>query len=217
MDPETAVKSRRELLHKADHWFGAHIPFPGKIRIKRGTHSETGNTQFTFESNSISSQTLRCPVCFQTDSIRRILYGKPGRDTMEAMKRGEIISGGCIKAPETHGCLFCLQELAPLLRKIGKSLQDAPDLHLKPEPAWREYSQGKIRIKIQCGWKCGDITLLIMPDAMRFKPNQGMIHLRIPLRKNSPLTLYITAPKEKIQSVHRALMQASPPIRDKEI
>ena len=35
MDPETAVKSRRELLEKTDCWYGAHLPFPGIRRIAR--------------------------------------------------------------------------------------------------------------------------------------------------------------------------------------
>ena len=35
MEPETAVKSRCELLDKAVYWYGAHLPFPGIIRITR--------------------------------------------------------------------------------------------------------------------------------------------------------------------------------------
>ncbi|MBQ9336634.1 MAG: MBL fold metallo-hydrolase [Lentisphaeria bacterium] len=35
MAPETAVKSRCELLDKAVFWYGAHLPFPGIIRIVR--------------------------------------------------------------------------------------------------------------------------------------------------------------------------------------
>lgn len=48
MDPETAVKSRRELLLNADHWFGAHIPFPGGIRIIR-KQWPSGESSFTFQ------------------------------------------------------------------------------------------------------------------------------------------------------------------------
>ena len=33
-DPETAVKSRRELLERAPVWHGAHLPFPGIVRVK---------------------------------------------------------------------------------------------------------------------------------------------------------------------------------------
>ena len=36
MTPETAVKSRREMLEKAEFWYGAHLPFPGIIRIENG-------------------------------------------------------------------------------------------------------------------------------------------------------------------------------------
>jgi len=217
MDPETALKSRRELLLHADCWFGAHIAFPGKIRIKRSGNPESSGVRFGFEPGKIFFRMLRCPVCFQADFIRRIVYGKPGADFKDAIERGEVIPGGCIKAPETHDCLFCYRELVPWLREIGKILRNVPELKLNPEPAWREYSQGRIRMKVQCGWKCGNITLLIMPDSMRFKPDQGLAHLRIPLRKNGPLALYITAPKEQIQTVHHALMKAFPAVQDKGI
>ena len=215
MEPETAVKSRRELLLHADCWFGAHIAFPGKIRIKRSGNPESSEIRFGFEPGKISFQRLRCPVCFQSDFIRRIVYGEVDSNLKDALERGEVISGGCRKAPETHDCLFCRRELVPLLRKIGEVLRKIPELKLYPEPAWREYSQGKVRMKVQCGWKCGNISVLIMPDSMRFKPNQGLAHLRIPLRKNSPLALYITAPKEQIQTVHHALMKAFPPVQNK--
>ena len=33
-EPETAVKSRRELLKNAPVWHGAHLPFPGIVRVK---------------------------------------------------------------------------------------------------------------------------------------------------------------------------------------
>ncbi len=44
MDPATAVKSRRELLEKADLWYGAHIPAPGIVRITtdRGIKKKPG-------------------------------------------------------------------------------------------------------------------------------------------------------------------------------
>ena len=32
-EPETAVKSRRELLENAPVWHGAHLPFPGVVRV----------------------------------------------------------------------------------------------------------------------------------------------------------------------------------------
>ena len=32
-EPETAVKSRRELLQNAPVWHGAHLPFPGVVRV----------------------------------------------------------------------------------------------------------------------------------------------------------------------------------------
>ena len=32
-EPETAVKSRREMLKNAPFWYGAHLPFPGIVRI----------------------------------------------------------------------------------------------------------------------------------------------------------------------------------------
>lgn len=35
MSPTAAAKFRRDLLTIADHWFGAHIMFPGVIRIER--------------------------------------------------------------------------------------------------------------------------------------------------------------------------------------
>lgn len=35
-DPATAVRSRRELLHSADIWYGAHIPAPGIRRFRTG-------------------------------------------------------------------------------------------------------------------------------------------------------------------------------------
>jgi glyoxylase-like metal-dependent hydrolase (beta-lactamase superfamily II) len=35
MDMDTAVKSRRELLNGAAVWYGAHLPFPGIVRIER--------------------------------------------------------------------------------------------------------------------------------------------------------------------------------------
>jgi len=33
-EPETAVKSRREMLANAPLWYGAHLPFPGIVRIE---------------------------------------------------------------------------------------------------------------------------------------------------------------------------------------
>ena len=33
-DPETAVKSRLEMLKEAPVWYGAHLPFPGIVRIE---------------------------------------------------------------------------------------------------------------------------------------------------------------------------------------
>lgn len=33
MDPRTAVESRKKLIKRGGHWFGAHIPFPGQARI----------------------------------------------------------------------------------------------------------------------------------------------------------------------------------------
>lgn len=35
MDPKIAVKSRCELLSLADCWYGAHLPFPGILKITR--------------------------------------------------------------------------------------------------------------------------------------------------------------------------------------
>ena len=48
MAPHTAVKSRTELLRTADHWFGAHIMFPGVIRIDR-RKIPNGSYKFSFE------------------------------------------------------------------------------------------------------------------------------------------------------------------------
>lgn len=48
-DPETAVRSRRELLEKATYWYGAHIPFPGIIRIIR-EETPSDRTKYSFQS-----------------------------------------------------------------------------------------------------------------------------------------------------------------------
>ena len=48
-DPATAVRSRRELLDKAAHWYGAHIPFPGIITIIR-EETPSGRTKYSFQS-----------------------------------------------------------------------------------------------------------------------------------------------------------------------
>lgn len=48
ISPYNAVKSRTELLRTADHWFGAHIMFPGVIRIDR-KKTPNGSYKFCFE------------------------------------------------------------------------------------------------------------------------------------------------------------------------
>ena len=48
MEPQTAVRSRRELLLNADRWYGAHIMFPGVIRIER-KKSASSSYQFGFQ------------------------------------------------------------------------------------------------------------------------------------------------------------------------
>ena len=48
MEPETAVKSRCELLGKTVYWYGAHLPFPGIIRITR-QKSPSGGDRFGFQ------------------------------------------------------------------------------------------------------------------------------------------------------------------------
>ena len=48
MSPYNAVKSRTELLRTADHWYGAHIMFPGVIRIDR-KKTQNGSYKFSFE------------------------------------------------------------------------------------------------------------------------------------------------------------------------
>ena len=45
--PETAVKSRCELLDKTVYWYGAHLPFPGIIRITR--QDSPSGTRFGFQ------------------------------------------------------------------------------------------------------------------------------------------------------------------------
>ena len=51
--------------------------------------------------------TLICPMC--GGRLIPILYGMPTHDAVEAAKRGEIILGGCVVAPDdpTHGCPEC--------------------------------------------------------------------------------------------------------------
>ena len=48
MAPYAAAKSRRQLLRDADHWYGAHIMFPGVVRIDR-KKSTSGSDIFSFE------------------------------------------------------------------------------------------------------------------------------------------------------------------------
>ena len=47
MSPTAAAKSRRDLLRDADHWYGAHIMFPGVVRINRKKTSS--GFKFSFE------------------------------------------------------------------------------------------------------------------------------------------------------------------------
>ncbi len=46
MSPAAAAKSRRDLLRETDHWFGAHIMFPGVVRIER-RKTESGAFKFS--------------------------------------------------------------------------------------------------------------------------------------------------------------------------
>ena len=46
MSPAAAAKSRRDLLRETDHWFGAHIMFPGVVRIER-RETESGAFKFS--------------------------------------------------------------------------------------------------------------------------------------------------------------------------
>ena len=48
-DPKTAVASRKALLHGADTWFGAHLPFPGKITIVR-RKADDGSERFEYHA-----------------------------------------------------------------------------------------------------------------------------------------------------------------------
>ena len=48
MSPTAAAKSRRDLLREADHWFGAHIMFPGVVRIER-QKTKSGTFKFSFK------------------------------------------------------------------------------------------------------------------------------------------------------------------------
>ena len=48
MSPTSAAKSRRDLMRETDHWFGAHIMFPGVIRIER-QKTKSGTFKFSFK------------------------------------------------------------------------------------------------------------------------------------------------------------------------
>lgn len=47
MAPGTAVASRRKLLNGAEYWYGAHLPYPGIVRIER-RESPSGEVRYGF-------------------------------------------------------------------------------------------------------------------------------------------------------------------------
>ena len=49
-----------------------------------------------------------CPRC-GSPRVRPILYGYPAPEGIEAIERGEVITGGCMVSGSdpTHGCLDC--------------------------------------------------------------------------------------------------------------
>ena len=53
-----------------------------------------------------------CPDCGTNENVVPIVYGKPGRELVEAAERGEVVIKGCVRpgeAPEWH-CKSCGRE-----------------------------------------------------------------------------------------------------------
>ncbi len=57
-------------------------------------------------------KTSQCPDCGDAGKVVPIVYGRPGKDLLEASKRGEVVLGGCIESadnPRWH-CNACGRE-----------------------------------------------------------------------------------------------------------